>query len=702
MVVELSALMKLRWIFLVSMLLYSHTLYAEIVDARNINEWQQLQAQQQLNLSSWPVTRIKQLEKLRQQLQQALQSLPHHCPVILDQQLGYHSSLRLSDESHLPDSHQIEFILPSAYDVESIALVPALNPLTPFGGAYAFPKRFKLEAKIDEQSVYQEIANWLMHDFPNPGAYPVFFNQFNQPMKYVRLTVPTADVAHFALGEVYIWANDPLHNKTYNVLRDPNTQVIASGSYHQSSKWNVDYLTDATTSMGFPIHEQEVAQQDLLMVPNEQEALTPNVELIIDLGKEHDISQIDVWPAKMSHNIILPDFAFPDDIQVDVANNPAFVNADTLTPLSLGKDFGTLFSVRTALSSVRFVRIQLNQLQHSDQQRVLGIAEVAVYDANEKLIKHGKVSATGIPKRYVNDLNLLTDGYAWGRQIMPEQAWVKGLAQRRPIDQQLQDVNNELALAHSYWEWLLVRIIVGSVLVLFLLTVGAVLLYQRTQRQQLLMRQSERINRDLHDEVGSSLGSITLLADEIVADGMKNKKEDALLADDLGDLSLMAREANASLREVVRNGDSQSVMLLNLLTSLFDRADRVMRGVQINRLLPKPCPEIKVSLSVKRHITMFFKEVIHNCARHAKANTLTLKARCDNHQLQITIEDDGCGFDPSCVNNGWGLNNLKARAEELHGDMLVDTKLGKGVTVRLTIPLSMVSKELQLSYQTSN
>lgn len=693
--------MIFRWAIFIAVLLTSEINLGETIDPRNIDEWRHQQSTSSLHLSSWPVTRIRQLEQLRDQLTEDISQLPRHCPIISDNHLGYHSSLNLNNGVNTPAAHQIDFTLKRPYFVKSIALVPAFNPLRPYGGSYAFPKRFKIEVENWGEVGFQEIVNWMDEDFPNPGAYPVFFNDINRQFRRLRLTAPShteeSSKAHFALGEIFIWAGDEEKGLIDNVARESGSEISASSTYKQTSKWNLDYLTDMDTGLGFPIQDKQEDQKDLLIIPDLDNPLDNSIQLNIDLGKQVDISRIDFWSAKPDSNIILPDFGFPENIVVEVSNDANFAISQLITPKSRGEKFGTLFSVRIKPIKLQYIRVQLDKLQEINKQRILGLGEIAIYDASGKLIHGGAVTAKGIPTPYLSQLPRLVDGYSWGRNIVPERDWIMGLAQRRPLDQKLNLVNNELALAHDYWEWLLSKIITGSIALVFVLLIGAVLLFQRYQRQDLLIKQGNRINRDLHDEVGSSLGSITLLADELA-----NLKESSPIADDLDDLSLMAREANASLREVVWNSDGKAVLLQVLLQSLFDRAERVLRNTSLEKNLPQDFPEIKVSLSVKRHLAMFFKEVIHNCARHAKASHLTLSANYDERYLHIEIHDNGCGFDRAKTEKGWGINNLMARAEEISGEIQINSKLDEGTRVTLKVALDSLPKELEHSYQTSN
>ncbi|WP_160168543.1 sensor histidine kinase [Catenovulum agarivorans] len=674
----------------------------DIVDPINPQVWLQLQHNHQQNLSSWPVTRIEQLKKLEQALTWKIAQLPRHCPIIPDKRLGYHSTLELAGSGQ-GDHHIIEFIFDKSYMLEALTLVPALNPLKPYGGSYAFPARFKIEVAKDHEKSFTRIVDWFESDFPNPDTYPVYFNNINQQANKLRITVPakTAEQSnvHFALGEVFIWAKDPQTGDTINLLQNPDVQIKTLASFEQTTKWNPEYLTDQHTSLGFAISEQQSDTADFLFTAENELGVDHQVELMLELPQAISIKKIQVWPAKPSGNLLLPDFAFPASIQISAAESADFNSAQILEPTTTGEQFGTLYSVNTANKKVKYIRIQLADLQQLNNQWVLGLGEIAIVANNGQLVNNATIKSKGLPLDANAQLNRLLDGYVWGRTILTEQQWLKGLAKRRPLDQQLKQVKNELAAAHSYWQWLLSQLTIVGLVLLFLLLLLAVLFYQKSQRNRALIKHSERINRDLHDEVGSSLGGITLLADSL-AQGHSQSGE--LLKNELDELSLMAREANASLREIVWHSKGDSCLLPDLLQSLFERAQRVLRNVVVEQKLAEHCPKIKVSTAVKKHLSLFFKEVINNCARHSGATHLSLIARCEHGFLILVVEDNGCGFNPDDIHDGWGLKNLQARAEELSADLKISAVLNQGVRIELKIDLNTLSLQLGDSYQTSN
>jgi len=99
---------------------------------------------------------------------------------------------------------------------------------------------------------------------------------------------------------------------------------------------------------------------------------------------------------------------------------------------------------------------------------------------------------------------------------------------------------------------------------------------------------------------------------------------------------------------------------------------------------------------------MLFKEVIHNCARHAEASRVWVKISMVDQCLRISVRDNGCGFDTAEPTGGWGLESMAERAKEIGGRLKVESKIGEGTTVVLTVPLKLLKSETDHLYKTSN
>jgi signal transduction histidine kinase len=89
---------------------------------------------------------------------------------------------------------------------------------------------------------------------------------------------------------------------------------------------------------------------------------------------------------------------------------------------------------------------------------------------------------------------------------------------------------------------------------------------------------------------------------------------------------------------------------------------------------------------------MAVKEAVHNVIKHASAAEVTLHVGFDGRLLTLTVQDDGCGFDPSAGSGGSGLSNLKRRLADIGGTCSIQSKPGKGTNVEMSLPITAEAK----------
>ena len=302
----------------------------------------------------------------------------------------------------------------------------------------------------------------------------------------------------------------------------------------------------------------------------------------------------------------------------------------------------------------------------------------------------------GIPDQFRIQLPRLTDGFSQERRILSQADRIKGLAQRRPLDRRLEETVALLEAAEVSWNRTKRGLVIASIAALIVFSL-IVFYLQNQRRRESINAMRKQITRDLHDEVGSSMGSIWLSAErmEKLVDDSETRKE-------LSDLSLMAREASASLLEVVWESDQSELHFNALVQKLIQRAERVLQGREIVVDISETLPGCLVSLGAKRHIDMFFKEAIHNCARHSHASRILIRVEEENNEVVFHIEDNGCGFEVGKPSSGWGLINLRNRAEELGGSANIDSVIGEGTTIILRVPVTSLLDDPKRAYRTSN
>ena len=94
-------------------------------------------------------------------------------------------------------------------------------------------------------------------------------------------------------------------------------------------------------------------------------------------------------------------------------------------------------------------------------------------------------------------------------------------------------------------------------------------------------------------------------------------------------------------------------------------------------------------LSPAKKMTLFriAQEQLKNILKHSSAKQVDVYLQCKYNNVQLTIKDDGIGFDPEHTSRGIGLSNIHERTRFYNGDVEIKTSKGKGCILMVTIPL---------------
>jgi signal transduction histidine kinase len=118
---------------------------------------------------------------------------------------------------------------------------------------------------------------------------------------------------------------------------------------------------------------------------------------------------------------------------------------------------------------------------------------------------------------------------------------------------------------------------------------------------------------------------------------------------------------------------------------LFDYSDVIFEIGQLRHQWKKH----RLSVDERRHILLIFKEAMNNCLKYADAERVFFiaKEEADSY-VELILKDDGKGFDPDQVTEGYGLTNMQRRAQKIGADLKIVSKKpgGSSVSLRFKIP----------------
>ena len=94
---------------------------------------------------------------------------------------------------------------------------------------------------------------------------------------------------------------------------------------------------------------------------------------------------------------------------------------------------------------------------------------------------------------------------------------------------------------------------------------------------------------------------------------------------------------------------------------------------------------------MRREVFLIFKESLNNVIRHSRCTEAVIELVLESDYLQLTVSDNGEGFDPSRESEGHGLLSMSERAEGIQGEFRICSAPGKGTSTTLRAPLEQAA-----------
>ncbi|GIV31550.1 MAG: hypothetical protein KatS3mg029_0901 [Saprospiraceae bacterium] len=204
------------------------------------------------------------------------------------------------------------------------------------------------------------------------------------------------------------------------------------------------------------------------------------------------------------------------------------------------------------------------------------------------------------------------------------------------------------------------------------------------ERRQALEMERQRIAKDMHDDLGSSLSALTLMAQVALA------RQNGVSHEDLEKIKDASVEVSKKIREVIWVVSAQHDTLDSLISYLHSHFSSIqsLTDMECSITLPEKIPSLKISSEKRRSLFLSFKEALNNSLKYSKGTKLEVSIQVQDHYLVLVVSDDGVGFDISLLRNptGNGLRNMQHRMEALGGTCRI-TSGPHGTTVVFSMPL---------------
>lgn len=227
------------------------------------------------------------------------------------------------------------------------------------------------------------------------------------------------------------------------------------------------------------------------------------------------------------------------------------------------------------------------------------------------------------------------------------------------------------------------------------LSVRALRVFETEQRRRVAAREAavvleerERLARELHDELGQVFGYLNVKM-KVLADALHGLRPDApepIVAEMHGAVQDAARDLRQSIGGL-RSGGRLDESLQPFLRRFRDQCHTAV-SVEI-------ADDLDLAPTTEAQLVRIVQEALTNVRKHARAAHAAVRAARAGGSVEVTIEDDGVGFDPRVSDSGYGLATMRERGSGVGATVEIRSQPGRGsrVTVRLPAGAEEASRD---------
>lgn len=252
----------------------------------------------------------------------------------------------------------------------------------------------------------------------------------------------------------------------------------------------------------------------------------------------------------------------------------------------------------------------------------------------------------------------------------------------------------------STWLFLYKELFLSSIFPIGTVILGTILIHLYYERIILARKVKaekqvtrDRIARDLHDDIASTISSSLIYADalnRIISDDQSKQKTLS------HNITSLLSEASESITDLVWSVSPSHDSLQDLIARLryfisnICQNNNVVSNISID-LKPN---ELTLDEDVRKNIFLIFKEALQNSIKHSLANEISFFVIQDEEKITWTLLDNGKGFDITSSlgkinpSHGNGLSNMKKRASEIDADLYIKSEIEKGTEIKLITKMS--------------
>jgi len=203
-------------------------------------------------------------------------------------------------------------------------------------------------------------------------------------------------------------------------------------------------------------------------------------------------------------------------------------------------------------------------------------------------------------------------------------------------------------------------------------------------RRSAVIAERIRLARDIHDTLAHGLTGIIVQLE--AAQDAESRGLGKEMINHVVRASNLAREGLKEARRSVQALRPQSLENNDLPGALEALINKMTTGTRIVTKLVVDGTPRRLPDGVEENLLRIMQEALTNALRHASANHLLARLAYELNRVRLEFVDNGSGFDPAASDEGFGLTGMKERVEDMGGHIVIESGVGTGATISISVP----------------
>jgi signal transduction histidine kinase len=198
------------------------------------------------------------------------------------------------------------------------------------------------------------------------------------------------------------------------------------------------------------------------------------------------------------------------------------------------------------------------------------------------------------------------------------------------------------------------------------------------------VEEKKRVAQELHDGVLGRMFGVRMNLEGL------NSFNDDLAITQRRSYIIELKNIEQDIREISHDLNREKSELINNFAAIVDNLFEEQRKTFSSKIISNIDASINWDIipnAIKINLFRIIQESLQNCNKYANANSITVELRKENGNINLSIQDNGLGFNVNLKKKGIGMQNMTSRAKECNGAFDVKSKNGEGTKITVIVPI---------------